>query len=134
MSYLSYEIRHSEPVFAAITGKGVNVVVGHIWRNDYYQEIDTATHTMRIGNSRGMDTAIYNKLKMRHIGKWVIVDGRTSEKMSIPLHKIGILLEAKKAHKKDMGYGEQIFVSLEDFNDKLVPPTVVPVIQGQMFG
>lgn len=42
MSYLSYEIRHSEPVFAAKTGKGLNVVVGHIWKGDYYQEIDTA--------------------------------------------------------------------------------------------
>ena len=133
MSYLSYEIRHSEPVFAAKTGKGTNVLVGYIWRNDYYQQINTQTHTMRIGNSRGMDVAIYNKLKMRHIGRWIIVDEKTGEKMSCPIHKIATLMEYGKIAEKDMGFGRQIFVSLADFNDKLLPPKVAPVIQGEMF-
>jgi hypothetical protein len=133
MSYLSYEIRHSEPVFAEKTGKGYNKVVGYIWRNDYYQEIDTKKHTMRIWNARGIDTAIYTKLKMRHIGKWIDIDCNTGEKISIPIHKITILREYGKVHEKDMGFGQQIFVSLSDFNDKLLPPKVAPAIQGEMF-
>ena len=132
MSYLSYQIRHSEPVFAAKRGKGLNVVVGHIWHNDYYQEIDTKAHTMRISNTRGMDTAIYRKLKMRHIGKWILIDDKTGERISIPIHKIGVLMEYGKVKEKEMGFGEQIFISLADFNDKLPPPKVAPAIQGEM--
>jgi hypothetical protein len=80
-----------------------------------------------------MDLAIYNKLKLRHIGKWIIVDEKTGEKMSCPIHKIATLIEYGKVAEKDMGFGRQIFVSLADFNDKLLPPKVTPVIQGEMF-
>ena len=105
-----------------------NKLAGYLCGGTYYQEYQD-DHIKHHGVSKGMDKSIYLYLAGRGCKRWTIIHKFTKFRLSMPFNKIAILLKTKKAKELDLhrGYGLQIFIDLEDFNECL------PAVQENMF-
>ena len=104
-----------------------NKLAGYICGGTYYQEYED-DHIKHHGNCKGMDKSIYIYLANRGCKRWTIIHRYTKMRLSMPFNKIAILLKTGKAKELDLhrGYGMQVFINLEDFNECL------PAIQEQL--
>lgn len=109
---------NSEKIFAGKYKSGEKPC-GYLYQHTYYQSYDH-THIMSHGNSKGIDKAIYLNLLPR-CQRWTIREKNTCLTLSIPFNKIAILLKAGIAREIDThtGFGLQIMVPLDEFNDKI---------------
>ena len=115
----------TEKIWAATTGKGKKPqITGYLLKGTYWQSYN-ASHLARnagagIINMKGMDLAIYRQLlapRKTATHFWRIVEENTKKELYIPFKSIKILLDAKVAKEKDIGYGLQIFVPLDRFSE-----------------
>lgn len=97
-----------------------NKLAGYLCGSTYYQEYQD-DHIKHHGNSKGMDKSIYIYLLGHGCKRWTIVHKFSRMRLSMPFNKIAMLLKIGTAKELDLhrGYGWQIFINLEDFNEML---------------
>ena len=97
-----------------------NKLAGYLCGSTYYQEYQDM-HIKHHGNCKGMDKSIYLYLLGRGCKRWTIIHKQSRMRLSMPFAKIAMLLKAGTAKEIDMrcGFGLQVFINLEDFNEYL---------------